>query len=776
MFWYCVKGEDSGQILVFLVNSENELGRLIWNEHTTTQFNVWREAEVYFTPYDNYKILFKAQGDEGYIGFLAIDDIEINNGPCSITYEFNCTFEEGFRLEKAGNTDTYQWNLHNRFVASMGPFYDHTIGDEQGHYAFIDAHKRNSANDTAIMLTPLIHNIGEDETKCLIFWYHMYGIHIQSLQVYVLSLEESLPGKLVWSRLGNRGNIWRAAEVEIKGRSNFQVVFRSERGDGIDGDIGVDDIIIKNQSCINTDNEDVLVASVTCEFEEPHMCGYTNARGNVFNWTWTNSALGSKHDVAGVPEIDHTKSNSLGFYVLADFRRSKLIREVARLQSPVNDETSLQCLELWHFIHGTDTQEFRVLINQTITIEKLLSIKGNRGPFWQKTTKELSPTDKYSIIFEVSSGVMPVGGVAIDDVSIRRGNCEIVPTSPAPEPKTVLEADCGFESNDLCGYIQDVNDDFDWTLMTGVELEAFHRSIWWYYFFFASEGEEQWYPHTDKSLPFSNEGTFLFTEVVFYAPRHEKDDEARLLSPLIKKTKSQTCLKFWFYKQSVYSEFLNVYMLKHNELFHGDPLVALYGSYGNQWNLQQVDLPPSSKPFQIVFESLKGQWWDSTSFIDEIDYERSPCPSGDMVCDFENGYGACQISYEERTVTTFHWQLSRGFTATNGTGPTADHTYGNDTGIYVYIDASQPQSPGDKASLSTKYWEKIKRDTCLKFWYYCDSKTSGNFIVYNRMKDSKEFLWQMPRVFERTWSEVRIQLSPANKSYQVTRTRNVLLS
>ncbi|XP_033121814.1 MAM and LDL-receptor class A domain-containing protein 1-like [Anneissia japonica] len=760
-FWYCVKGKDAGQIFVFLVNSENEPMSLIWSEHTTDRFDVWRVAEVYFTPYDNYKISFEAHGRDGSDGVLAIDDIEINNGPCTIQDEFNCTFEDGFYLEKTGNSDTYEWSLHNRFVTSTGPFYDHTIGDEQGYYAFIDTNEQNGVNDTAIMLTPLIHNIGEDETKCLIFWYHMYGIHIQSLEVYVLSLAESLPGKLVWSKSGNRGNIWRAAEVEIKGRSNFQVVFRSERGDGIDGDIGVDDIIIKNGSCINTDTKDVV--NVTCQFEEPNLCGYTHLEDNAFNWTWTNSALGSKVEAPGVPEVDHTTSSGLGFYVLADFRQSKLLREVARLQSPVNNETSLQCLELWHFIHGTNTQEFRVLLNLTSTIEKLLSIKGNRGPFWQKTTKEISPTDKYSIIFEVLSGAWPIGVVAIDDVKVTRGNCEIVPTSTAPEPVTVLEVDCGFESNDLCGYIQDVNDDFDWSLKTVAELEEFYKSLGQ-----TGVGHE-WYPPTDKSILHSNTGTFLFADLYQYSSKHGK---ARILSPLIKKTESQTCLKFWFYKQGFESAFLNVYMLKHNDLFHGDPLLALYGSYGNQWILQQVDIPLSSKPFQIIFESVKGKTYHSSDFIDEIDYERSPCPN-DIVCDFEDGFGACQISNEDRTLSKFQWKLSRGFTATEGTGPTADHTYGNGTGMYVYIETSQPQHPGDRASLSTIYWKKIQRDACLKFWYYCDSIFSGNFIVYHRRLDAKELLWQMPRVFEKTWSEVRIQLSPAKESYQIVFTGEV---
>ena len=57
--------------------------------------------------------------------------------------------------------------------------------------------------------------------QCFQFWYHMYGNDIGRLNVYIkIGANFGIP---VWTRAGNRGNVWKVAQVPITTTSNFNV-------------------------------------------------------------------------------------------------------------------------------------------------------------------------------------------------------------------------------------------------------------------------------------------------------------------------------------------------------------------------------------------------------------------------------------------------------------------------------------------------------------------------------------------------------------------------
>ena len=72
--------------------------------------------------------------------------------------------------------------------------------------------------------------------KCLRFWYHMYGPHVNALNVYVKV--GSHVGAAVWNRNGTRGDTWHLGSVTVRSPYFFNVscscwipsdVFRSAR-------------------------------------------------------------------------------------------------------------------------------------------------------------------------------------------------------------------------------------------------------------------------------------------------------------------------------------------------------------------------------------------------------------------------------------------------------------------------------------------------------------------------------------------------------------------
>lgn len=57
--------------------------------------------------------------------------------------------------------------------------------------------------------------------QCFQFWYHMYGQDIGTLNVY-MQIGQNL-GIPVWTRSGNRGNVWKVTQVSITTSSSFNV-------------------------------------------------------------------------------------------------------------------------------------------------------------------------------------------------------------------------------------------------------------------------------------------------------------------------------------------------------------------------------------------------------------------------------------------------------------------------------------------------------------------------------------------------------------------------
>lgn len=87
-----------------------------------------------------------------------------------------------------------------------------------GRYAYVGAKPTNA--QVARLVSPLI-SVSLATTKCLIFWYNMYGPSVGSLNVYA---KTSSLGSPIWSRNGTQGNQWhQAIGLEIQKNQSFSV-------------------------------------------------------------------------------------------------------------------------------------------------------------------------------------------------------------------------------------------------------------------------------------------------------------------------------------------------------------------------------------------------------------------------------------------------------------------------------------------------------------------------------------------------------------------------
>lgn len=75
--------------------------------------------------------------------------------------------------------------------------------------------------DIARISSPLV-SVSQKTTKCLKFWYHMYGPHIASLNVYANTTSLGFP---IWSKNGTQGNKWKLAKVDVVMSQSYSVSF-----------------------------------------------------------------------------------------------------------------------------------------------------------------------------------------------------------------------------------------------------------------------------------------------------------------------------------------------------------------------------------------------------------------------------------------------------------------------------------------------------------------------------------------------------------------------
>lgn len=79
-----------------------------------------------------------------------------------------------------------------------------------------------------------------------------------------------------------------------------KVVFEGRRGISWAGDIALDDISMQSGQC---------PPQLECTFEDPQLCGWTNTKGDNFDWTRANGRTAS---YGTGPSSDHTYGTNTG--------------------------------------------------------------------------------------------------------------------------------------------------------------------------------------------------------------------------------------------------------------------------------------------------------------------------------------------------------------------------------------------------------------------------------------------------------------------------------
>ncbi|XP_065669264.1 uncharacterized protein LOC100200388 isoform X3 [Hydra vulgaris] len=176
----------------------------------------------------------------------------------------SCDFEKEGCQWKSSEKGVKAWNIGQGPTASLntGPSFDHTFKNLSGHYLYFEASwiqgtPRLKNNDRIILESPTILA----PYACLKFAYHMFGVDIKGLEVY---LNSGIHRKKIWHRDGPLGNKWNSVELDLSINIEYYISIEAVRGNSHLSDIAIDDIILHNGLCSSSKENLTQQCSVTC--------------------------------------------------------------------------------------------------------------------------------------------------------------------------------------------------------------------------------------------------------------------------------------------------------------------------------------------------------------------------------------------------------------------------------------------------------------------------------------------------------------------------------
>uniref|UniRef100_A0A452TX76 MAM domain-containing glycosylphosphatidylinositol anchor protein 1-like n=1 Tax=Ursus maritimus TaxID=29073 RepID=A0A452TX76_URSMA len=168
-------------------------------------------------------------------------------------------------------------------------------------------------------------------------------------------------------------------------------------------------------------------ADNTCHFEDEKICGYTQDLTDNFDWTRQNALTqnpkrspntGPPTDISGTPE---------GYYMFIETSRPRELGDRARLVSPLyNASAKFYCVSFFYHMYGKHIGSLNLLVrsrNKGPLDTHAWSLSGNKGNVWQQAHVPINPSGPFQIIFEGVRGSGYLGDIAIDDVTLKKGEC-----------------------------------------------------------------------------------------------------------------------------------------------------------------------------------------------------------------------------------------------------------------------------------------------------------------------------------------------------------------
>uniref|UniRef100_A0A3B4TCJ5 MAM domain containing 2 n=1 Tax=Seriola dumerili TaxID=41447 RepID=A0A3B4TCJ5_SERDU len=618
----------------------------------------------------------------------------------------SCNFESN-TCGYTSDTDFMRWTLHKdgRFVAVDGG-----LTEDQSYET--GAGDRPQREIIGVLLSP---PLDQGEWSCLRLVYQIIGSG--SLEV-LQRMEGRSFDRPLWSSQAPSDS-WVISSMDLHNNTEpYRVVIEGKPGQSDGSSVAIFEIHISPGYCLD------------CDFEESHLCGYSNQWNANVNWYVGGGGAQLLHNT--MPN-DHTYNNSTGHIMYVDSIYAKTFKEVAKLVSPMTTVPMSGCLNFQYQRSREGGNLFSVFTRDRLgQYQELWRAGSENQSEWSEMLGEWIPVQvdlkaPYSVqvVFEVAFNSPRGGRVALDDISFSPEFCS-TDTEPTFDPSI---ANCDFEAG-LCQYTQDQVMGSSWRRVS-VKPNIFRNG-----------------DHTTGA------GSFLLAHS-WLSPR--SGYMSRLISPTLPGN-MKYCLRFYFslrgYNQT--DQALAVYLQQSSS----QEKIWTQGERSRGiWIATDITFQ-TSQPAKVVFISTCRSFWDCGSVaLDDISVSlgdceltagllSSPLPGH---CDFEAGL--CGYTQDKHT-DAGDWEWRRGPTPTSYTGPRGDHTTG--LGYYLHMEAS-PMLPGQSVRLLSRPLRGSRGPQCLRFYYHMYGSSTGQLSVHLDKDGEDVLLWQRSGEQSIAWLRARVE-------------------
>ncbi|XP_028274030.1 MAM domain-containing protein 2-like [Parambassis ranga] len=626
----------------------------------------------------------------------------------------SCNFESN-TCGYTSDADFTSWTLHNdgRFVA-----VDAAAIDDQEYSTGSGAEPQGEI--TGVLLSPPLEH---EEWSCLRLVYQI--TESGSLEVLQRVAGKSFD-KPLWSSQAPSDS-WVISSMDLQNNTEpYRVVIEGKPGPSRGSSVAIFEIHITPGYCLE------------CDFEESHLCGYSNQWNANVNWYVGGGGIQIVHNT--MPN-DHTYNNKTGHFMYVDSNYAKTFKEVAKLLSPMTTVPMSGCLSFQYQRSQERGNLFSVFTRDRLgQYQELWRAGPENQNSWSEMLGEWIPVQMdlkapYSVqvVFEVAFNSPRGGHVALDDISFSPEFCS-TDTEPTFDPSI---ANCDFESG-LCHYTQGQVQGSSWRRVS-VRPNIFRNG-----------------DHTTGA------GSFLLAHSRL-GPR--SGYVSRLIGPTLPGN-MKYCLRFYFslrgFNQT--DQALAVYLVQQQSGSQEKIWTQGEKSRGI-WIAADVTFQ-TSQPAKMVFVSTCRSFWDCGSVaLDDISMTLGDCDltAGLLSspfpghCDFEAGL--CGYTLDKQGDTA-DWEWRRGPTPTSYTGPRGDHTTG--LGYYLHMEAS-PMLPGQNIRLLSRPIRGAWGPQCLSFYYHMYGSGTGKLSVYINKDGEDVLLWQRRGEQSIAWLRAQVEYRSYNQ-------------
>ncbi|XP_014680988.1 PREDICTED: MAM and LDL-receptor class A domain-containing protein 2-like [Priapulus caudatus] len=566
--------------------------------------------------------------------------------------------------------------------------------------------------------------------------------------------------------------------------------------------------------CGDQSDEDATLCQAynKCDFENG-LCDWNQMNGDDFDWERTSDETLSY--LTG-PSRDHTTNSRFGYYMLIETSSPQLPGYQARLKSQAFTVAgSSGCtVRFYYHMYGPTVDKLAVYTRTEVggMLTQVWSRVGEVGDYYERIEIPLVITQPFEVIIEGTVGYGITGDIAIDDISFTPG-CQPydkdLPGGTTPVPTVgpcgdgkwqCADGQC-IPETDRCNWFNQCLDNSDEIDCGTCDFEK--AMCGWYDI---STGLYGWKhkqaggstgPGSDHTSGAS--GYYMHVETGVGVTHNY----AALSSPVYGEAASTCIMKFWYYKVGGQDETtLEVYAGSPGN--KGTRIWYEYGDNGNQWVQATVQVGRRSSGFNLQVYGTHTNSHDDIA-IDDVTFAncdvgggggqckpgQRQCTNGNCVeetqwCDFSDDCGdrsdetACDL-YVERcdfqadfcnwtndTSVLLRWERYAGPRQWYMTGPDGDHTYGNTSGYFTYLNTFNYHQEGTPGRMNGPIFQPSIGCT-MRFWYHMFGQDINALNIYVRSYDSDPLyrVWSKTSQQGDIWHRAEINFDKIQNNYQV---------